>query len=410
MSSSSTALLLEKMGCAGDAQRRSPAVPASRQAPARQASPRPRPATMVETVMALASGRLVVPAYGFDDVAHAERYLAAVGQTIDGGDRRRTVIRAGSRVYVERDIGMTEYSMDLVPFCGQQRDPRHRQPWPILRRSDSPKPDGAYHALLLPEGRRETHWYGNRKRAAPWVKHAQSGPWDVAVAWERGDGNGLGAVYENDGLRVYAARSARGVMIARRAVIGPAGQVERYVTETWLMTLDVLDRKAGDDDLVRPHFEVQSFVDEDPVDVTTYRERVAAAAQPCFDRAATIFRHRCGAALPRGMDAHLLFFQEQNAAARSRAGDAFRESIRDLDFRAALDRCQEPWQLEIAIGEFGYSSEFADNPMHFSRGQTTGKMLQLYKKDRPEARGKLIDRWWRDYVSQTTDMWNYTGD
>jgi len=291
--------LLEKVGGPQPQRRDLPPprpVSAAAQRPTHlTTSPRPEP----ESVMTLRARDLVVPAYGFDTSALAERYLSEVGWTLD--DRRRTVIRSGGKVYVERGITMAEDSMDLDPL-GDRRgvsDPRYRQPWLTLLSADKPKPHGAYHVLLLPEGRRETSWFGDRKRAAPWVTSARTGPWDVAVAWQRGDGEDLRPVYERDGLRVYAARNVRGVLIARRAVISPGGAVERYVTETRFMTLDVFDRTFGTDDKVRPWFSVSVQLDEGPTDPLTYLDRFDEERRPLFERAAGCSTCTAPAASPR---------------------------------------------------------------------------------------------------------------
>ncbi|OGL99317.1 hypothetical protein A2304_05230 [Candidatus Uhrbacteria bacterium RIFOXYB2_FULL_57_15] len=368
-----------------------------------------RQSTGITPVMTLDDRRLVVPAYGFDDERKAAAYLEAVGTTLDDGRRVRTVIRSGGRVYVERDVLMSEHEMDLYPL-GDRRgtlDRRYHQPWLTLRRAETPKPDGAYHVLLLPEGRRETSWFGDRKRAAPWVKRARTGPWEMAVAWERGDGESLRPVCEWDGLRVYAARSVRGVLIARRFSISAAGVPEHAVTQTWLVTLDVFDHKAGTDDVVRPHFEVHTFMDDADPDPTKHRGRLHESAWPCFDRAAQIFRAQCGIGLPAATERHLRFFREQNEKSCGHEGDAFRARLKELDWLAGTDLVQEPWQMALAV--WAYSGQFGREEHFPTSGEQTEGMIEQYAAARP-ARAALVRRWMGDYVSQTTDMWNYRGD
>lgn len=407
MSRASVAALMERVGAGAQPQRRDlpprqPPAPTPR-VPSITTSPRPEP----ESVLTLRARDLVVPAYGFDTPALAERYLSEVGWTLD--DRPRTVIRSGGKVYVERGITMAEDCMDLDPL-GDRRgvsDPRYRQPWLTLLSADKPKPHGAYHVLLLPEGRRETSWFGDRKRTAPWVASARTGPWDVAVAWQRGDGEDLRPVYERDGLRIYAARSVRGVLIARRAVIGMGGGVERYVTETRFMTLDVLDRKPGTDDKVRPWFAVSLFVDDEPASPLAYLDRFDEERRPLFERTAKLFDRLCARGIPAPVEKRLRFFHDQNAKSRGREGDAFRAKLKDHDWLAGTDLVQEPWQMALAIWE--YSGRFGREEHFPTSGEQTGDMITRYCDARP-ARAALVRRWMDEYVRQLTDSWNYRGD
>lgn len=360
-----------------------------------------------DSVVAFSERRLVVPAYGFDNPALAERYLATVSATID--ETPRTVIRAAGRTYVERDLGMFETNMDLDPLAERRgaHDPRYRQPWPTIRRADQNMPDGAYHVLLLTEGRRETHWYGDRKRSVPWVNRARSGPWHVATSWERGDGQPLRPIFEKDGLRVYAAHSARGVLIARRAALDASGTATQFVTEVRLMSLDVFDRNTRDGDKVRPEFNVSRHIDDTATEPAEYRDRVPDVAKPAFDRAAAIFREQCSLGIPAEVEKHIRFFKEQNAMMRSPKGDEFRRRVDRMDCVEAFDAAQEPWQMALAV--FHSHKPEPENTMFPTSGETTGYAIDRYKASRP-ARAALVDRWMRGYVSQLTDSWNYRGD
>jgi len=214
-------------------------------------------------------------------------------------------------------------------------------------------------------------------------------------------------MYEKDGLRVYAARNVRGVLIARRAVISPGGAVERYVTETRFMTLDVFDRTFGTDDKVRPWFSVSVQLDEGPTDPLTYLDRFDEERRPLFERAARLFNLHCARGVPAPLEKRLRFFHEQGAKSRGREGDAFRARLKELDWLAGTDLVQEPWQMALAVWE--YSGRFGREEHFPTSGEQTGDMIERYAAARP-ARAALVRRWMDEYVRQLTDSWNYRGD
>lgn len=362
--------------------------------------------------------RLFVPAYGFDDQASAERHLGKVGLTVD--DKPRTIAQTirRDRTYVENGVsyGTPEGMIDLVPFGDRSGtfDRRYRQPSLTLRKAGVSKPDGAYNVLLLAEGRRTASYFGDRKRSAPWVSMAKSGPWDMAVAWERSDGAPLATVDEaTDGFayntRIFAARSARGIIIARRGVVDQDGTISRYMTEIWMVLLETFDKDASRDEIVRPSFRVIQRVDHENVDPMSCQSDLPADAQETFRRAADIFRHECRS-VPTPIMEKLHFFGEQRMLSRAPAAGSFRDSIRHLDYMAALDEAQLPWQLDIVVAEFGYSSEFAECKMSFTKGETTREMLRRYKAERTLKRGEIVDQMMAEYVYPSSDTWNYTGD
>lgn len=416
--------LMEKVSPGSSASNRppprpQPSRPVAVAAPTR-VQPAPAPAVDEQVPLLTALDRFVVHAYGFDRGSQADALVGRVGRTTDtyGNTAPRNIIRAanGTRTYVEMNGGFSslESSMDLDPLGDRSgvSDHRYRQPWGTLKSEGVEMPEGGYNVLLLAEGRRTTRFYGDRKRAAPYVERARSGPWDMAVAWERGDGAPLAPVAVNGATKIYAARSVRGVIIARRAVIGQGGTIERFVTRTWLVKLDVMDsRGSRAEHRVRPEFIVETRVDETEVSPMTYADHIRPeAAQPLYRRAAAIFDAECAPGVPEAVSKPLTMFRTQNAKRSGPESYAFRDAIKDIGYMAALDKAQEPWQLAMVVGEYGYGSEFAPNPMSYTKGQTTAEMLRRYKEERPAARGQLIDRWMTDYVYPSESMWDYTGD
>lgn len=383
--------------------------------PGRATHPTP---TIVQTAPALfeRTNRLFVPAYGFTHEAPAAAFIESVGKERDREPRTVVLASRGAKIYIGRDHLASEDLIDLVPFGNRPGlDRRYHQPWLTIDRAASRvQPNGAYNVLLLVEGRRTVSFYGERKRAAPWVASARSGPWEMAVAWERGDGAELIPVDEDIRAllptRIYATRSARGVIIARRARISPSGEIAGFVTEVWLVKLEVLDHNSSQDDVVRPNLWTMSRVEDEEVDPFTYKTEIPGDAILVFNRAAEIFHLVCGHGVPPAIARKLEFFRTQNAQASGPGSYMFREAIQGLGYMDALDAVQEPWQLAIVVGEHGYSSELAEEPMSFTKGETTAEMLRRYEAARPAERGELVNRWMTEYVYPTTDMWNYTGD
>jgi hypothetical protein len=364
----------------------------------------------------------LLPVLGFANRADADRYIeqaTAGAEHFAFGDSFEP-LHLSSRSYV-------------APFGARHDDwetnrvfegPIMSKPgWFKLRDKGTAKTPGSYNLVLMVEGVRSYFRHvQHRAKIAPYMYRLAEGLRDCYAVWSGFDGRDLipvmstgGSDKEQPGQRVFAARSARGVLYARAANYGSNGELTGYTLRAALVEFSVLDRDPARDDMLRVTVMRQiahSYKADEKPEVS--RDHLDDAWKKLIDRAESGFNRWCRE-VPEDVEAWRQMFVEQSAKARaerelqlsSRRSESYRSQVEGLDWQAALADVKEAWQLEVVI-DVHCGTKFDDSQHRCdSNGHRVGVMLsRVDDAERRDALRKMVS----EFVAPRDKLWSYTGD
>lgn len=303
-------------------------------------------------------GSLLVPVYGFGSMEKAVQYREQTqDQRCSQMEKNIYYNQQHGKYYVPIPecgglpaIGLMEVSRVLT---GERRF--------TLRRRQDPKPKEAYMAIMLMFGLRRFDYVCRDSDVPSWVRRISSGERDCFAAWVRNDGQFLHRTTlrstQGEEFRVHIARSARGLVYARRLVLGERGHVEGQASRTVGLSLTIFDKHPDKDDVLS----LQTFALDDhdwpaadpAIKLTVNQDAVwRGLAQQVLAG----FKQEC-TAWPAQSEARrrLIFCQQARARedARLPAQAGFYELVNQVSWQDALSLVEEPWQMEIVCRVYG---------------------------------------------------------
>ena len=355
----------------------------------------------------------LLPVVGFEDRADALRYIDAETAGAGFSDQIEP-LHLPARSYVPTP-GARHDDWETNRVFGM---PLTAKQWVKLRDKNKPKAPGAYNLMLLVEGVRSFYRHVERSsRVPPYMYRISEGMRDCYAAWSGFDGRKLAPIRKNatgvdgeaqPGQRIFAARSARGVLYSRVANYSSTGDLSGYTLRVVQMEVNVLDRDATKDDMMRVTVTKQvahSYrADEKPTASTEYMD---AAWKALVERAENGFNSWCREEPEDVEEWRKLFFAQKAKANAERESGSFRNHVKGMDWQAALGEVQEAWQLAVVV-DVHCDSKFDDSPhRHDSRGHRVGVMLsRIDDAERRAALSKMVS----DFVAPCDKLWSYTGD
>ncbi len=359
----------------------------------------------------------LLPVLGFANRADADRYIeqtTAGAEHFAFGDSFEP-LHLSSRSYVAPfGIRHDDWETNRV-FEGSIMS---KPSWFKLRDKGTAKTPGAYNLVLMVEGVRSYFRHvQHRARIAPYMYRLAEGLRDCYAVWSGFDGRDLipvmstgGSDKEQPGQRVFAARSARGVLYARVANYSSNGELTGYTLRVALVEFSVLDRDPARDDMLRVTVMRQiahSYKAGEKPEVS--KDHLDDAWKKLVDRAEAGFNRWCRE-VPEKVDAWRQMFIEQKAklsADREQHAESFRARIEGMSWQSALAEVQEAWQLQIVI-DVHCDSKFDESPHRCSSNSTrVGRMLSSVED--AQRRGEL-NLMVSDFVVPCDKLWSYTGD
>lgn len=303
-------------------------------------------------------GSLLVPVYGFGSMEKAVQYREQTqDQRCSQMEKNIYYNQQHSKYYVPIPecgglpaIGLMEVSRVLT---GERRF--------TLRRRQDPKPPEAYTAIMLMFGLRRFDYVCRDSDAPSWVRRISSGERDCFAAWVRNDGQFLHRTtlcsIQGEEFRVHIARSARGLVYARRLVLGERGHVEGQASRTVGLSLTIFDKHPDKDDVLS----LQTFALDDhdwpaadpSIKLTVHQD---AVWRGLAHRVLAGFKQECSA-WPEDAEVQrrLVICQQARARedARLPAQAGFYELIHQVGWQDALSLVEEPWQMEMVCRVYG---------------------------------------------------------
>lgn len=308
---------------------------------------------------------LLIPVYGFGSMDKAVQYR---DQT---QEQRSSPME--KNVYCNRQYG--KYYVPIpecggLPAIGLMEVPRvlSGERRFILRRRQDFKPPEAYMAIMLMLGHRRFDYICRDSDVPPWVRRVSSGKRDCFVAWARNDGQLLQRTTlrstEGQKFMAHVVRGARGLIYARRLVLGERGHIEGVASRTVGMSLVVFDKHPDRDDVLS----LQTFALDDydwpvadpAIKLTIHQDAVwLGLAQ----RVLIGFKQEC-CSWPADAEARrrLIICQQARAREDERlpAQASFHELIRHVGWQDALNLVEEPWQMELICRVYGEHRKYCD--------------------------------------------------
>jgi hypothetical protein len=370
----------------------------------------------------------MVPCYGFNDPAAGAAY--AEGETeyrnrifennpiYDRGTEFAPLYQ-GRAYYVPRN-GARRCAEWFVPelMTHNLHKLQDKAAWRVLRAQTTPTPSGgAYNVALLVAGRRRFPLpYQDPRNAPKWWRRLSSGERDCFAEWAHTDGRRFSNVVTSaaNATRIYASRSALGVLYARTTTFNLYGNPSGFRTEIICLEFAILDHNPARDNVIKVQIAAQLNVEGEPslsgLDDIWKKLIISARAG---------FEDHCLPVPPATEEWRKFFLEQRDKADAERnkyiaaigqyvSGPSFHRDIRDMTWQQALDLVQEPWQLQLII-EVHCNARFDETPNRYdSTGTRVRRMLEMYDCT-PERRAQL-DQMIADYVEPADELWNYTGD
>ncbi len=370
----------------------------------------------------------LVPSRGFATVeqgeAEAARFFESVNQAAERagvhqvepafwGETFYHPVFSGRCSYLPR-INCGEWDVQAI-LSGQTSSREGKPIWTRLAPHDVVKPEGSYNVALLVEGRRRYFRSQRYTRKHPkWTYRLCDGEFDCCTVWGRNDVDHLnGGIAVDDSTRIYAARSARGVIYTRRTLFDNSGQPSGFHTGFALVEFSILDRDATKDDMLRVLITSRTAISDNSEQARDpWVDDLDQGWQALVNRARTTFEATCKPVLDEVDEWRRNFIEQSEKLRRMRAMSnsamTFFDGIRNMDWQEALQLVQEPWQLKAVI-DVHCNHRFDDSP---HRDDTTcsrvGRMLYQFAcsdERRAELQGMV-----RDFVAPADELWSYSGD
>jgi hypothetical protein len=364
------------------------------------------------------TGSFLVPCYGFDTPEAAEAYAGSpeffAGNRIFGPDDAFAPLYRGRWSYVPRMSAQHGRWLTTELVGRDARFAAGKPSWEMLRGKDTPKRAGAYNVALLVEGRRQFfRCHRHTTKHPKWWYRLADGDRDCFSVWSRCDGGEIrGAMVVDASTRMYAARSARGVIYAREMRFDNSGKPSGFRTTLVRVEFSILDRDPARDDMLRVQVSDQvCFSDNPGKPEEPSLHGLDDVWTGLIDRARGGFERWCQP-VPNPVESwrQLFIAQRDKAEADRRTydGTSFGDRVKGMDWQEALRLVQEPWQLQVVIGAH-CNSRFDESPGYYDANYNrVGKMLATHDCS-PERRQELL-KMVADYVEPCDNLWNYTGD
>lgn len=364
------------------------------------------------------TGSFLVPCYGFEKPGQAIKY--AVGPwagecRLIGPEDAYSPIFWGHKSYVAR-VSAQSSKWRAGEFISRSESRHRDRPaiWEMIRGKDTAKPDGAYHAALLVEGRRQFYHHSRETTKHPkWWYRLSDGWKDCYAVWARRDGSEIAdGMFVDGDRRVFVARSARGVLYSREMLFANSGEPCGWRVELVRVELSILDRDPAKDDMLKVAVVNTTFSSEEPAKVPELSlDHLDEVWRGLIGDAIDGFEEHCQP-VSQKVEAWRQFFLDQREKAeadRRRYSDSFAERVKALDWQEALWQVEEPWQLAAVVGAHARKSEFYDSPGYSgATGTRVRNMLALQVCD--DARREQLQKMVADYVEHGDSLWDYTGD
>lgn len=302
----------------------------------------------------LGAQSLLVPAYGCETPDEAKEYLnhASSHQL----DYSRPVVIRGER-NLKFYVTIAGYWHDISTNALQVNQIQEEQEdintlWVKFRKQCDFRP--GYPVCLMAEGRLKYNCQIDSTGLPNRIRQLMNGQRDCYATWQREDGLlfcTVTTLNEQSGLIViHAARSGRGAVYARTAILDRNGHLAGYLVVRVRLEFKVLCNDPNKDDVIKVKIGrtvTREGVDEDPrdsdIDDDQWKQLMARAQQGFFSSGC-----QC---LPDEVESERRMVIEQVARFNEDAGMAqgqrFHDLVETISWQDALRMVSESWQLEV---------------------------------------------------------------
>lgn len=343
----------------------------------------------------------IVPCYGFKDAEQAQACAAKIKPSLLWDAIQPITI--GRTSYVPFDSQGYLDTSELTSKIEYRKD-ANKPIYEVFRSKKTPFPAGSYNVALVVEGPHE-FWMSNRGREVGNLS-------DCFAAWgTRNNAYGIPGGVQLDKCIVRAARSGRGVVFARQAVLGKDKAVRGFKTELVFVEFSILDDEKDKDDLLRITMFNRLAYSYD----TTVRPQL-----PSLDglddvwialvvRAEKGFARYCS---PISEDMQRDIDRANHYADQLKKFEAdkqFRANVQVLGrdgWQEALKLVTEPWQMLIVVDLCSWQFSSLSNQTYCAR---VGEMLRQHECT-DERRSELRELVYSFASQFHSRLWNYTGD